>query len=171
MGTQYNSDNDYDSTTDANSGYMFKSQIKKVRCVDGDRDSNSPNSSGVASNASQSHPHSPTSKEEKHASVSFIFDSLPVIIHQCSPEVLAMTGFIEEFSRRVGKDFLVKKSLLLIRAWWCNETSTYTGKNIKHYLDNDTMSLMVMYIFNRHIRWFKVISISSKTYLLGPWYI
>ncbi len=62
---------------------------------------------------------------------------------------LCMLAFYEEVANLVGKDYLFKRSLLLIRAWWSYETVTYVERDIRHYLPQNALCLMVCMIFNK----------------------
>ena len=78
-------------------------------------------------------------------------------IDSCEVEILAnsrqdvcMLAFLEEVAALVGQDDLFKRSLLLIRAWWFYETAAYVGTQIRHYLNDFSMCVMVCAIFNQH---------------------
>lgn len=62
---------------------------------------------------------------------------------------LCMLAFYEEVANLVGKDYLFKRSLLLIRAWWSYETVSYVDRDIRHYLPESALCLMVCMIFNK----------------------
>ena len=63
-----------------------------------------------------------------------------------------LMAFIEEVSVLVGQDNLFKRSLILIRAWWCYETASYVGCPIRHYLSDWTFCIMITAVFNLHYR-------------------
>lgn len=54
-------------------------------------------------------------------------DTLPVEIVPNGRSDLCFLAYIEEFSQVVGKADLFKRSLLLMRAWWTYEASSYVG--------------------------------------------
>jgi hypothetical protein len=59
-------------------------------------------------------------------------------------------AFVEEVAELVCSDSLFKRSLILIRAWWCYETASYVGCPIRHYLSDWSVCIMVCAIFNLH---------------------
>ena len=79
-----------------------------------------------------------------------MFDQLPVEITESCSTAHTLLAFFEEFSRLVDKNGLFKKTLTLVRAWWAYETASYVGTSIKHYLSDETVTVMVAAIFNQH---------------------
>jgi hypothetical protein len=63
---------------------------------------------------------------------------------------LCFAAFIEEIDRTVGRDHLFKKSLILIRAWWTLEATTYT--ETLPALSPSAMCVMVCALFSRFQR-------------------
>jgi hypothetical protein len=61
----------------------------------------------------------------------------------------ALLLMFEEINHIIGKDDLFKKSVMLIRAWWINESVIYVGASIKHYLPNTAFMVMVVAVFNK----------------------
>lgn len=82
--------------------------------------------------------------------VSCCIDDFKVVISSNKRQELCIVAFFEEVSTLVGKNCLFKKSLLLIRAWWNYETSTYVDREIKHYLPDNVICMMVCMIFNKY---------------------
>ena len=77
-------------------------------------------------------------------------DNLAIMVSANKNASMAMVALVEQTSALVGKDNLFKNSLVLIRAWWAYETTTYVGSNIRHYLSDDAICVMVISIFNRY---------------------
>jgi hypothetical protein len=79
-------------------------------------------------------------------------DSLDVEITANNRHELCFLEFLEEFSLLIDRNHLFKKSLLLIRAWWYYETPNYGSGSIeiKQYLSEYAISVMVVSIFNRY---------------------
>ena len=63
---------------------------------------------------------------------------------------LCFLAFLEEFSLLVGCNGLFKRSLVLIRAWWRNETISYVGESIYQSLNDEAIAVMVCAIFNKY---------------------
>ena len=83
-------------------------------------------------------------------SVNCIMDNMEVeIVVNCRLDQCLM-AFVEEVAGLVGCDGLFKRSLILIRAWWCYETASYVGCPIRHYLSDWSVCIMVCAIFNLH---------------------
>ena len=64
-----------------------------------------------------------------------------------------MAAFIEEVDLLVGKNHLLKRGLLLIKAWWFYESRAYTraGRSpVAHALSSDAVTVMVIALFNLH---------------------
>jgi hypothetical protein len=57
--------------------------------------------------------------------------------------------FLEIFNWNIGKNNLLKQSILLIRAWWFHVTDTYTISSVHEYIDEFTLLIMVCAIFNQ----------------------
>eukprot|EP01038_Epipyxis_sp_PR26KG_P005815 gene5815-8021_t len=80
--------------------------------------------------------------------VLFTIDSLNIeIIPNCRAD-LCMLAFFEEFGNLVDQDYLFKRSILLIRAWWTYETAGYLGSPINHYIPEMAFVMMICAIFN-----------------------
>jgi len=45
---------------------------------------------------------------------------------------------------------LFKRSLLLVRAWWAYEASSYVGTSVKNFLADSVICVMLMSVFNQH---------------------
>ena len=75
-------------------------------------------------------------------------NSIPVELYVGARCDMYMSYLLEYIADLVGKDNLFKRSLLLIKAWWLYETSSYIGCVIKHYLSDMEISLMICTIFN-----------------------
>lgn len=63
---------------------------------------------------------------------------------------LCFAAFIEEIDRAVGRDHLFKKSLILVRAWWTLEATTYS--ETLPALSTSAMCVMVCALFSRFHR-------------------
>eukprot|EP01034_Spumella_vulgaris_P029831 gene29831-36949_t len=63
---------------------------------------------------------------------------------------LVFLAFFEEVDALVGQDHMFKRSVMLIRAWWTYEASNCIGMDIKHYIPDNSMCVMVAAIFNQH---------------------
>ena len=64
-----------------------------------------------------------------------------------------MAAFVEEVDLLVGKNHLLKRGLLLIKAWWFYESRAYTraGRSpVAHALSSDAVAVMVIALFNLH---------------------
>ena len=90
------------------------------------------------------------SKRGDQFNIQFLYDALPVKISANKLNEMCLITFIEQFSVLVGRDNLFKDTLLLVRAWWIYETTTYLGTSIKHYLNDWSICIMVSAIFNRY---------------------
>eukprot|EP00597_Dinobryon_sp_UTEXLB2267_P011396 CAMPEP_0170131784 /NCGR_PEP_ID=MMETSP0020_2-20130122/23479_1 /TAXON_ID=98059 /ORGANISM="Dinobryon sp., Strain UTEXLB2267" /LENGTH=1331 /DNA_ID=CAMNT_0010366975 /DNA_START=37 /DNA_END=4032 /DNA_ORIENTATION=+ len=77
-------------------------------------------------------------------------DAMEVEITVNSRMDQCLLSFMEEIALLVGNDNLFKRSLILIRAWWCYETASYVGCPIRHYLSDWAFCIMVCAIFNQH---------------------
>lgn len=82
--------------------------------------------------------------------VSCAVDTMDIEIMVNSRMDQCLLAFIEDVALLVGNDNLFKRSLLLIRAWWCYETASYVGCPIRHYLSDWAMCIMVCAVFNKH---------------------
>jgi hypothetical protein len=83
-------------------------------------------------------------------SLTFNVTGLPVEI-SVEPKVdLCMLCFFEEFASLIGKDFLFKRSLLLVRAWWIYETPAYIGCPMRYYLSDYSLGIMLCSVFNQY---------------------
>lgn len=58
--------------------------------------------------------------------------------------------FLEDVNNLINKNDLFKKSLLLIRAWWIYETTSYVGTSISQYLSDYSIIIMICAIFNQY---------------------
>ena len=58
--------------------------------------------------------------------------------------------FLEDINNLIDKNNLFKKSLLLIRAWWIYETTSYVGTSISQYLSDYSIIIMICAIFNQY---------------------
>ncbi len=82
-----------------------------------------------------------------------LVDGFPVEIFSNPRDEICLLALFEDVSILVKKDFLFKRSLLLIRAWWVYETTSYIGCPMKHYLSDMAITVMVCAIFNQyHLR-------------------
>lgn len=62
---------------------------------------------------------------------------------------LLFTVFIEEMDKLVGKNHLLKRSILLIRGWWEYESKAYFHESISDYISDSALSMLVCVLFNR----------------------
>jgi hypothetical protein len=81
-----------------------------------------------------------------------IIDNIPFEIVANSRVDLCMLAFFEEVSSLVGRDHLLKRSVLLIRAWWNYESYNFSsdGKSPKELLPDFAIWLMITAIFNKY---------------------
>lgn len=77
-------------------------------------------------------------------------DSLESEITANNRNELCFLTFLEEFSNMIGKNQLFKKSLLLIRSWWSFEATAISAYEIKNYLNEYSIAIMVIGIFNQY---------------------
>eukprot|EP01038_Epipyxis_sp_PR26KG_P005817 gene5817-8023_t len=78
-----------------------------------------------------------------------MIDSIEFEIVSNSRADLCMLAFLEEVNTIVGKDFLFKRSIILIRAWLNYDAEQYAGSPIKHYLSDFAVCIMICAIFNQ----------------------
>ena len=52
----------------------------------------------------------------------------------------------------VGKDHLLKRSIMLIRSWWVYETPSYSGNNTRGNISDDAFCILICAIFNMHYK-------------------
>ena len=45
---------------------------------------------------------------------------------------------------------MFKRSLLLVRAWWAYEASSYVGVSTKNLLSDNVLCVMLVSVFNQH---------------------
>eukprot|EP01039_Chlorochromonas_danica_P005482 gene5482-6036_t len=79
-------------------------------------------------------------------------DSVEVEISINNRVDLCLNSLLENLDCKIGKGHLFKRTILLIRAWWVYETSMYAEVNIKHYLSDHSLAVMIMMIFNLYFR-------------------
>eukprot|EP00599_Poterioochromonas_sp_BG-1_P001999 CAMPEP_0173137304 /NCGR_PEP_ID=MMETSP1105-20130129/3004_1 /TAXON_ID=2985 /ORGANISM="Ochromonas sp., Strain BG-1" /LENGTH=1201 /DNA_ID=CAMNT_0014049661 /DNA_START=34 /DNA_END=3639 /DNA_ORIENTATION=+ len=77
-------------------------------------------------------------------------DSLDIEITANNRSELCLLAFFEEISTIVGQNDLFKRSTILIRAWWQYETPTIIGSDIRHYLSEFILGIMITSIFNQY---------------------
>jgi hypothetical protein len=77
-------------------------------------------------------------------------DSLDVEISANNRTELCFLAFLEDLSNLIGKNHLLKRSMLFIRAWWYYETANYVKTQIKHYLSDFSLCMMIVSVFNRY---------------------
>jgi hypothetical protein len=94
-------------------------------------------------------PSSPTSVGSNINKVVCAIDSLDVEITVNNRLELCFLAFLEEVSGLVGQNHLFKRSFLLIRSWWFYETANYAKTQIKHFIPDFGLSVMIVSIFNR----------------------
>lgn len=84
--------------------------------------------------------------------VSCKIDEVPceIAVNRCQD--LCMLAFFEEIANLVGQKDLFKRSLILIRAWWTYEASSYVESSMKNCLSDATLTLMMCCLFNLHHR-------------------
>jgi hypothetical protein len=64
---------------------------------------------------------------------------------------LCFIAFLEELDRKIGKNHLFKRSLLLVRAWWSYEAPVYLKTRIQSSIfPHSAICIMVVSIFHRH---------------------
>lgn len=77
-------------------------------------------------------------------------DSLDVEISVNNRYELCTLTFIEELDEIIKQDHLLKRSILLIRSWWFYETANYVKTQVKHYLNDFSLCIMIINVFNRY---------------------
>eukprot|EP01041_Mallomonas_annulata_P000815 gene815-1591_t len=65
---------------------------------------------------------------------------------------LVLTIIIEDFNKTIDKMDLLKKSILLIRAWWTYESKAYFPGGVLDTLSESAICVMILSIFNRFHR-------------------
>lgn len=64
---------------------------------------------------------------------------------------LCFMAFLEEFDRKIAKNHLFKRTLLLVRAWWTYEAPVYLKTRIQHSIfPHYAITVMVISVFQRH---------------------
>jgi hypothetical protein len=79
-----------------------------------------------------------------------MIDSIPFEVVANARVDLCMLAFFEEVNSLVGRDHLMKRSMLLIRSWWLYETGNISEKSPKEFLPDFAIWLMVTSIFNKY---------------------
>ena len=90
------------------------------------------------------------SKQNLVHTVHLVVDNVPIEISANSRSELCMLALFEEAAQLVDQDNLLKRSFLLIRAWWAYETQAFVGCSIRHYLTDNHLFVMLLAIFNRY---------------------
>lgn len=78
-------------------------------------------------------------------------DSLEIEVQGNNKHDLCMLAFIEEVALLVGRDHLFKRALLLVRTWWTYETVAYVQCQIKYYLPDFALCIMLISVFNQYL--------------------
>lgn len=84
----------------------------------------------------------------KNRKIRCIVEGISVDVSSNDMKGLCMVAFLEEVGVLVGKDFLLKKSLLLLKSWCTYEGRTYEGYSILSYIDENTLEVMLLMVFN-----------------------
>lgn len=84
--------------------------------------------------------------------ISGLMDNLPFEIVGNGRVDLTMLAFFEEVGALVGNDHLLKRSVLLIRAWWWYESMADGEKSPREYLPDSALWLMTAALFNVYHR-------------------
>lgn len=79
-----------------------------------------------------------------------VIDNVPFEVVANARVDLCMLAFFEEVNSLIGRDHLMKRSILLIRSWWLYETGTMSDKSPKEFLPDFAIWLMVVSIFNKY---------------------
>jgi hypothetical protein len=62
---------------------------------------------------------------------------------------LCLASFVEEVDALFGNDHLLKRSLLLVKAWWMYESAAEGSRNnLSSYFPEDALTVMVIALFN-----------------------
>lgn len=84
--------------------------------------------------------------------ISGFIDNMPFEIVENGRVDLSMLAFFEEVGALVGNDHLLKRSVLLIRAWWWYESLVEGEKSPRDYLPDCALWLMTSALFNLYHR-------------------
>lgn len=84
--------------------------------------------------------------------ISGLMDNMPFEIVGNGRVDLSMLTFFEEVGALVGNDHLLKRSVLLIRAWWWYESLADGEKSPREYLPDCAIWLMTTALFNVYHR-------------------
>lgn len=84
--------------------------------------------------------------------ISGFMDNMPFEIVGNGRVDLTMLAFFEEVGSLVGNDHLLKRSVLLIRAWWWYESMLEGEKSPRDYLPDGAIWLMTAALFNIYHR-------------------
>ena len=79
-------------------------------------------------------------------------DSVTVDMTANNIEELYQTTFLEECDLVLGKNHLLKNSLILLKAWWLYESRVVTGSTILQTIPDFALSVMMLHIINKHHR-------------------
>ncbi|CAN0114861.1 unnamed protein product, partial [Discosporangium mesarthrocarpum] len=63
---------------------------------------------------------------------------------------LCTVALLEEVDQLLGKDHLLKRSLLLVKSWWLYESRAFTGSNMLSHITMPALSTMVLGVVNQH---------------------
>jgi hypothetical protein len=85
-----------------------------------------------------------------HSRMHCTIDSVSVEIVPNGRSDICFLALMEEISQLVGKKELFKRSLLLIRAWWTYEATSYVDVLSKNFFSDPVLSVLVSSVFNQY---------------------
>jgi hypothetical protein len=65
---------------------------------------------------------------------------------------LCAVAFFEEIDRLLGRSNLLKRSLLLVKAWWLYESRAFTGTNMLACISEPALTALVLAVVNTHYK-------------------
>ena len=76
-------------------------------------------------------------------------DGISVVVKNNALRSLYLSAMLEEADQIIGKQHLVKRSIVLVRSWCTYESKAYWG-NISAVLSDESIFVIVMYLFNMY---------------------
>ena len=77
-------------------------------------------------------------------------DGVNVDMTANSIEELYQVAFLEECDLLLGKNHLLKRSILLLKAWWLYETRAFSGASMLASISEFALSTMLLSVVNKH---------------------
>lgn len=93
----------------------------------------------------------PNNKSSGPWKLQFTVGSVAVIISTVSKADLCIIAFLEEVDKLVGRDHLFKRSVILIKAWYCHESGSITGStNVSSNLNPWLLCSLMCCVYNKY---------------------